>query len=64
MLADLSHHPGVRAAGFVTNVPFSGNSGKSAITVKGFDLKPGDAPHGLYSYSVYGDYFQAMGIQL
>ncbi len=64
VLAEVARQPGVRAAGFVTNVPFSGNAGKSAVTVKGFQLMPGEAPHGIYSYGVYGDYFQAMGMQL
>ncbi len=35
LLRDISRQPGVSAAGVVNNVPLSGNSGKSAATVKG-----------------------------
>ena len=40
-LDELGHQPGVLSAGVVNNVPFSGNSGKSAATVKGHVLRPG-----------------------
>src|SRR5258708_21411311 len=56
--------PGVLAAGVVNNVPFSGNSGKSAATVKGYVLPPGESLKGNYSYGVDGDYFSAMGMSL
>ncbi len=56
--------PGVQATGVVTNLPFSGVSGKSAATVKGHVLKPGESPHAVYSYGVAGDYFRAMGFTL
>jgi len=56
--------PGVLAAGVVDNVPFSGNSGKSAATVKGHILRPGESVRGHYSYGVSGDYFRAMGFSL
>ncbi len=56
--------PGVREAGFISNLPFSGHNGKSAATVKGHLLRPGESPRGHYSYSVGGDYFEAMGIAL
>jgi len=62
--AELQHQPGVVAAGVVTNVPLSGNSGKSAATVKGYVVRPGESLHGIYSYSVGGDYFQALGFSL
>ena len=60
----LEMQPGVAAAGFVTNVPLSGNSGKSAATVIGHVSQPSEAPRGHYSYGVGGDYFKAMGFQL
>jgi len=60
----LARQPGISSAGIVTNVPLSGNSGKSAATVKGRALRPGDAPHGIYSYAVAGEYFRAMGFSL
>jgi putative ABC transport system permease protein len=56
--------PGVESAGAVTNVPFSGNNGKSAATVKGYVRRPGESPRGYYSYGVGGDYFQVMGFKL
>jgi putative ABC transport system permease protein len=56
--------PGVVSAGVVNNVPFSGNSGKSAATVMGHVLRPGESPRGHYSYGVAGDYFRAMGFSL
>jgi predicted permease len=60
----LGRQPGVTAAGIVTNVPFSGITIKSAATVKGRALQPGESPRGHYSYGVTGDYFAAMGIPL
>ena len=56
--------PGVLSAGVVNNVPFSGHSGKSAATVVGHVLRPGESPRGHYSYGVGGDYFHAMGFSL
>ena len=60
----LGHLPGVLAAGVVNNVPFSGNIGKSAATVMGHVLRPGESVRGHYSYGVAGDYFRAMGFSL
>jgi predicted permease len=56
--------PGVLAAGVVDNVPFSGKTGKSAATVQGRVLRPGESVRGHYSYGVEGDYFRAMGFSL
>jgi predicted permease len=56
--------PGVLSAGVVNNVPFSGNSGKSAATVMGHVLRPGESPRGHYSYGVGGDYFRTMSFSL
>jgi predicted permease len=61
---ELGRQPGVQSAGVVTNVPLSGVSNKSAATVKGFRPRPGESPHGFYSYSVGGDYFSALGFSL
>ena len=60
----IGHMPGVLYAGVVNNVPFSGKSGKSAATVKGYIVRPGDSARGHYSYGVGGDYFHAMGFSL
>ena len=64
LVGELSRQPGVLSAGIVTNVPFSGVSGKSAATVKGYVLRSGQSPRGHYSYGVAGDYFRAMGFSL
>src|SRR3984893_7901332 len=58
------HLPGVLSAGVVNNVPFSGNSGKSAATVMGHVRRPGESARGHDSYGVAGDYFRAMGFSL
>jgi predicted permease len=56
--------PGVLSAGVVDNVPFSGKTGKSAATVRGYIVPPGESVRGHYSYGVSGDYFRAMGFSL
>jgi len=61
---EMSQQPGVLAAGMVNNLPFSGNSGKSAAVVVGHVTRPGESPRGNYSYGVSGDYFRAMGFSL
>ncbi|HMI50538.1 MAG TPA: ABC transporter permease [Candidatus Saccharimonadales bacterium] len=60
----IAHLPGVLSAGVVNNVPFSGHSGKSAATVKGYTPRPGESVRAHYSYGVGGDYFRAMGFSL
>ncbi len=64
LLDKLNQLPGVLSAGVVSNVPFSGNSGKSAATVAGHVRRPGESARGHYSYGVDGDYFRAMGFSL
>ena len=64
LVDNLDRLPGVIAAGVASNVPLSGNSGKSAATVKGRVPRPGESPRGHYSYWVGGDYFRAMGFSL
>ena len=64
-LADrLAHEPGTMAAGVATNVPLSGISNKSAATITGRQRGAGEPPHAIYSYSVGGDYFTALGFTL
>lgn len=60
----LARQPGVQAVGVATNVPLSGNSSKSAVTVKGFVRKAGQSLQGHYAYSVDGDFFGALGMTL
>ena len=64
LMDNVGHQPGVLAAGVVNNVPLSGYSGKSAATVNGHILRPGESLRGHYSYGVGGDYFRAMGFSL
>ncbi len=64
LTAEVGRQPGVRAVGFATNVPLSGISNKSAATVQGHRPRPGEPPHAIYSYSVGGDYFSALGFSL
>jgi predicted permease len=64
LLEAVGQQPGVAAAGTITNVPLSGDNGKSAITPKGYVLQPGESLHGHYVYSINGDYFSAIGIPL
>jgi predicted permease len=64
LLAALGQQPGVAAAGTITNVPLSGDDGKSAITPRGYVPHPGESLHGHYVYGVAGDYFSAIGIPL
>ena len=45
-------------------MPLSGESGKTAVTPKGYVPPAGESLHGHYSYQVTGDYFAALGIPL
>ena len=64
LLESIRQQPGIAAAGTITNIPLSGDSGKTAITPKGYVPPPGQSVHGHYSYGVNGDYFTALGIPL
>ena len=64
LLEAIGQQPGVAAAGTITNVPLSGDNGKTAFTPKGYVPPPGESLHGHYSYGVDGDYFTALGIPL
>jgi predicted permease len=64
LLEAIAQQPGVAAAGTITNVPLSGDNGKSAFTPRGYVPLPGESLQGHYSYSITGDYFSALGIPL
>ncbi len=64
LLKAIRLQPGISAAGVVNNLPLSGNTGKSAATVKGHVRRPGESARGDYAYGVDGDYFTAMGFAL
>ncbi|HEV3409286.1 MAG TPA: ABC transporter permease, partial [Chthoniobacterales bacterium] len=64
LLEAIRQQPGIAAAGTITNIPLSGDSGKTAVTPKGYVPPPGQTVQGHYSYGVHGDYFTALGIPL
>jgi len=64
LLEAIDQEPGVGAAGAITNVPLTGESGKTAVTPKGYVPPAGESLHGHYSYQVTGNYFTALGIPL
>jgi len=64
LLESIRQQPGIAATGTITNLPLSGDSGKTAVTPKGYVPPPGQSVHGHYSYAVHGEYFSAIGIDL
>ena len=62
--SELAQVPGLAATGIATNIPLSGNTIKSAVTLLDRPLRPGELPLAVYSYAVAGDYFGAMRIAL
>jgi predicted permease len=64
LLELIRQQPGVTAAGIITNMPLTGDNGKTAAAPKGYVLQAGQSLQGHYSYAVTGDYFTALGIPL
>jgi predicted permease len=64
LLESIRQQPGIAATGTITNIPLNGDSGKTAVTPKGYVPPPGQSVHGHYSYAIHGDYFSALGIDL
>jgi predicted permease len=64
LLESIRQQPGVIATGAITNMPLSGDNGKSGMTPKGYVPPAGQSLQGHYSYGVTGDYFAALGIPL
>jgi len=64
LLELIRQQPGVTAAGIITNMPLTGDDGKTAATPKGYLPPSGQSLQGHYSYGVTGDYFTALGIPL
>ena len=64
LLEAIGQQPGVAAAGAITNVPLSGDTGKAAVTPKGYVPQAGQSLQGHYVNQVTGDYFTALGIPL
>src|SRR5881398_1839108 len=64
LLESIRQQPGIVATGTITNIPVSGDSGKTAVTPKGYVPPPGQSVHGHYSYAVHGEYCSALDIAL
>lgn len=64
LVQELGQQPGVSAVGTITNIPLSGQDGKSAITPKGYVPRAGESVRAHYLYGVAGEYFAALGIPL
>jgi predicted permease len=64
LLESIRQQPGIAATGTITNIPLTGDSGKTAVTPRGYVPPAGQSVHGHYSYAVHGDYFSALGIDL
>jgi predicted permease len=64
LLELIRQQPGVTAAGIITNMPLTGDDGKTAAAPKGYQPPSGQSLQGHYSYAVTGDYFTALGISL
>lgn len=61
---ELQSVPGVTAAGFSTELPFIGYGSRNAITVLGYEPKPGESLQAHATIGVTGSYFAALGIPL
>jgi predicted permease len=55
--------PGVESAGFITNLPFSGDAMSGDFLIQGVEIDP-DSPSDASKQFVVGDYFSAMHIPL
>jgi putative ABC transport system permease protein len=64
LLGAIRQQPGIAAVGAITNLPLSGDNGRTAVTPKGYVPPRGQTVQGHYSYGVNGDYFTALGIPL
>src|SRR5205814_1307389 len=64
LLEMIRQQPGVTAAGIITNMPLTGDNGKTAAAPKGYVPPAAQSLQGHYSYAVTGDYFTALGIPL
>jgi predicted permease len=64
LLELVGQQPGVSAAGITTDLPLTGDTGKSAVVPKGYVPPSGQSLQGHYFFAVTGDYFAALGIPL
>ncbi|HEY3987700.1 MAG TPA: ABC transporter permease [Acidobacteriaceae bacterium] len=63
LTARLSNKPGILAVGVGTTLPSSGNSGMAAYTIEGQSVEGWKLKFAAFG-SIYGNYFQALGIPL
>jgi predicted permease len=61
---ELQGVPGVSAAGFSTGLPFIGFGSRNAVTVVGYEPKPGESLQAHIMSGVTGSFFPALGIPL
>jgi predicted permease len=64
LLESIRQQPGVIATAISTDMPLTGDDGKTAAAPKGYLPPAGQSLQGHYSYGVTGDYFTALGIPL
>jgi predicted permease len=64
LLELVRQQPGVNAVGITSNMPLTGDDGKTAAAPKGYLPPAGQSLQGHYSYGVTGDYFTVLGIPL
>lgn len=61
---ELQTVPGLTAVSFSTGVPFIGFGSRNAVTVVGYEPKPGESLQAHFMTGVTGDYFPSLGIPL
>jgi predicted permease len=61
LLDEVRALPGVKSAGLVSSVPFSGNDGSASYLVEGLDTRQTTTPHG-YVQLIDEDFFKALKI--
>jgi predicted permease len=63
LLGEARALPGVKSAGLVNNMPFSGNDGSGSYLIEGRDRNDGATPHG-YQQTIDEDFFKSMQIPI
>ncbi len=63
LLGEARALPGVKSAGLVNNMPFSGNDGSGSYLIEGRDRNNGATPHG-YQQTIDEDFFKSMQIPI
>ena len=63
LLGEARALPGVKSAGLVNNMPFSGNDGSGSYLIEGRDRNDGATPHG-YQQTIDEDFFKSLQIPI